>query len=382
MHMSILVRSRAKSGSYELRIKHKLLPRPFFATYSTEHEAREFGEQAERFLARGVIPEGLLPAPKILYTDIEGAIRAYERANAVPRSTENLLTTIVRNIGSTPLQKIDHAWAENWVRVQKLQFHRSPCTIRHHVGALARCLDWVNKHHPTYLAFNPLRKLADNYSTYSKVEHKLLAQMGLDTKRDVERDRRLSAKEEQEIVRILLARVKCARTAEERALHQGALLMFKLSLETAMRMRELYTLELGQIDLQNRTLFLSRTKNGDSRQVPVSSVALALLDEALASRACHGANKALLFPFWNGQHAEEVLEETTSRVSAYYRDVFDEAQCDDLHFHDLRHEAICRFFIRTKLTDLEISRISGHKSPRMLRRYMSLRGSELAVKLW
>jgi integrase len=55
---------------------------------------------------------------------------------------------------------------------------------------------------------------------------------------------------------------------------------------------------------------------------------------------------------------------------------------DDLNFHDTRHEATCRLYERTTLSDLQIAKITGHKDPRMLMRYANLRGSDLAEKLW
>jgi integrase len=77
-----------------------------------------------------------------------------------------------------------------------------------------------------------------------------------------------------------------------------------------------------------------------------------------------------------------VLRKTTSLLSQQFGRVFDAAGCEDLRFHDLRHEATSRLFERTTLSDLEISRITGHKDPRVLRRYSNLRGSDLAAKLW
>ncbi len=44
------------------------------------------------------------------------------------------------------------------------------------------------------------------------------------------------------------------------------------------------------------------------------------------------------------------------------------AGIDDLHFHDLRHEAISRFF-EIGLTTPEVALISGHRDMRMLYRY-------------
>ena len=53
----------------------------------------------------------------------------------------------------------------------------------------------------------------------------------------------------------------------------------------------------------------------------------------------------------------------------------------DLHFHDLRHEAITRFF-EMGLSVPEVAVISGHKDYRMLARYTHLRAEDIANKLW
>ena len=45
-------------------------------------------------------------------------------------------------------------------------------------------------------------------------------------------------------------------------------LLFELAIETAMRLSEMFTLTIDQIDLAQRTVFLDKTKNGDKRQVP------------------------------------------------------------------------------------------------------------------
>lgn len=58
-------------------------------------------------------------------------------------------------------------------------------------------------------------------------------------------------------------------------------LFLDMALETAMRMREMFTLRLGQIDLKRRTIFLDKTKNGHKRQVPISSVLLKKLEAVL-----------------------------------------------------------------------------------------------------
>jgi integrase len=52
----------------------------------------------------------------------------------------------------------------------------------------------------------------------------------------------------------------------------------------------------------------------------------------------------------------------------------------DLHFHDLRHEAISRFF-ELGLSIPEVALISGHRDPRMLFRYTHLRAEDVAEKI-
>ena len=56
------------------------------------------------------------------------------------------------------------------------------------------------------------------------------------------------------------------------------------------------------------------------------------------------------------------------------------AGIEDLHFHDLRHEAISRFF-ELGLSLPEVALISGHRDHRMLLRYTHLRPENLVAKL-
>ena len=52
----------------------------------------------------------------------------------------------------------------------------------------------------------------------------------------------------------------------------------------------------------------------------------------------------------------------------------------DFRFHDLRHEALSRFF-EMGLSIPEVALISGHKDVKMLMRYTHLRAKDLARKL-
>jgi len=52
----------------------------------------------------------------------------------------------------------------------------------------------------------------------------------------------------------------------------------------------------------------------------------------------------------------------------------------NLHFHDLRHEATSRFFEKG-LNPVEVATITGHKDTKMLMRYTHLRAEDLVNRL-
>ena len=265
---------------------------------------------------------------------------------------------------------MNYGWAELWIRQMTRGDNLSPSTIRHRHGALARCLDWVVTKHPHILANNPLRSLKRGFSVYSPEDNKQVLLKGATPKADEPRNRRLDADEEERILAVLADR------PDERVL-------FVLALETAMRMRECYTLTIDQLSVPKKTIHLESTKNGDDRQVPLSNTALTTLTTyvALMSKQIR-ARDGRLFPFWPGDLSVYALDDTTAELSATFRALFAKAHVKGFRFHDLRHEATCRLYEKTTLSDILISRITGHRNLQMLKRYASLRGSDLAARLW
>ncbi|EKU82163.1 hypothetical protein HMPREF9710_02474 [Massilia timonae CCUG 45783] len=196
----------------------------------------------------------------------------------------------------------------------------------------------MTRKHPEIMAQNPLRLLKRGFSTYTPEDTALLAQDGKQPRFDIERDRRLEEGEEAAILKMF------EEGSEER-------LFFILALETAMRMRECYTLYVDQVNLQKRTIHLERSKNGETRQVPLSSVAREVLDSFIREHQAEiAARDGRLFSFWNGDLAIRNLDRTTADVSRRFRIAFTDAGVQGLTFHDLRHEATCRLFERTTLS--------------------------------
>jgi integrase len=63
-----------------------------------------------------------------------------------------------------------------------------------------------------------------------------------------------------------------------------------------------------------------------------------------------------------------------------WKRLLNRSEIQSLHFHDLRHEAISRFF-EMGLSVPEVALISGHRDYRMLARYTHLRTEDVAKKL-
>jgi integrase len=85
-----------------------------------------------------------------------------------------------------------------------------------------------------------------------------------------------------------------------------------------------------------------------------------------------------LLPFCVGPLTKATLKKTTTEVSRPFAVLFHQVGSRDLHFHDIRHEAVCRWVLYTPITSEELGRAAGMKDPRTRSRYLSLRGSEIA----
>src|SRR5690606_23630142 len=125
-------------------------------------------------------------------------------------------------------------------------------------------------------------------------------------------------KEEQRIVEVLRSWRDAAPTLEKQAEADGLCLMLQLALRTAMRMREIYTLTLDQISLEQRSIFLDKTKNGDRRVVPLNRAARKLLQTPWPTLEKVRKDGQLL-PFWSGSVDAKALAKTTSDLSRRFR---------------------------------------------------------------
>lgn len=149
----------------------------------------------------------------------------------------------------------------------------------------------------------------------------------------------------------------------------------RIAIETGMRQSEITELRLSQVDLKKRVIRLEDTKNNSSRTVPLTRTATEVFKAAVANPTRTKDTDLVFFgePGRDGIRRKYEFLKTWGLIKKTLG-------LEDLHFHDLRHEAVSRL-VEAGLSDQEVAAISGHKSMQMLRRYTHLRAEDLVKKL-
>ncbi|MBB4427107.1 integrase [Bradyrhizobium sp. CIR48] len=137
--------------------------------------------------------------------------------------------------------------------------------------------------------------------------------------------------------------------------------IIQFALATGMRRGEIASMQWKDLDLKRRLLTIPITKNGHARTVPLSNDAI----KALPKRCSIDGR---------------VFSKTGNAIHLAWDRITKRAGINDLRFHDLRHEAISRFF-ELGLTIPEVATISGHRDATMLLRYAHASPSAVFKKL-
>ncbi|MFW1767127.1 tyrosine-type recombinase/integrase [Acinetobacter bereziniae] len=137
--------------------------------------------------------------------------------------------------------------------------------------------------------------------------------------------------------------------------------IFLLALETGMRQSEICGLEWERIHLDKSFLFLKTTKNGRSREVPLSTKAKDILVEL-------GVKKSgKLFKYDANYASYDFMK---ARI---------EAKLLDIVFHDTRHTAATN--IALKLPLLDLCKMFGWTDPKRAMIYYNPTSTEIASRL-
>lgn len=144
-----------------------------------------------------------------------------------------------------------------------------------------------------------------------------------------------------------------------------------LAIETGLRRGELLNIRWRDVNFDTGVLHVPFTKTDKARTIPLTDRATEILKSRKAEAP---ADEDYAFP--TSANAFRLAWERCKRRT-------EQAGCvgvRSLRFHDLRHEAISRFF-ELGLNTAEVATISGHRDLRMLFRYTHLKPEAIGAKL-
>ncbi len=140
-----------------------------------------------------------------------------------------------------------------------------------------------------------------------------------------------------------------------------------LLLETGMRTGELYALEARDCDLANEMLSIWKSKNGDARSIPMTTLAKSILTEAITLRPC-----GRLFPY----SSDWWLRQQWERV----KDVMGLQGDSQFVPHCLRHTFASRLVQRGTAIQV-VKELMGHKTLMVTLRYAHLAPKNLKAAM-
>lgn len=139
-----------------------------------------------------------------------------------------------------------------------------------------------------------------------------------------------------------------------------------LAISTGMRRGEIMNLRWPNIDLKRKTIVLTATKNDTSRAVPLTGLALTLLEQLGQIRRL---DTNLVF---FGKQPDQPMD-----LKKCWEAAVAKAGLENFRFHDLRHTA-ASYLAMNGATTMEIAAVLGHKTLQMVKRYSHLTNSHTA----
>ncbi|MDP3087579.1 MAG: site-specific integrase [Methylotenera sp.] len=320
---------RKRANAWQVRIQRSGYPEQS-KSFKSRSEAVVWARKIESELDNGVVPQQLNMNSKVLLKDLleryKSEVTIHKKHPAVEAYRINFW--LRHSLANQPISSIKSSDIAKW-REERVKLGRSPNTLRLELAVLSNLFTVAANEWGYEELTNPTTKVKLPKLPSGRV-------------------RRLGINEFELIIQ-----------------NSGSTLLRPiaiLAVETGMRRTEIASIEWEHINLAKRTLLIPITKNGEAREVPLSPVALDLLRTL------------------KQEGHSRVFDITAHAISIAFGRACKRAKLVNLHFHDLRHEAISRLFERG-LSLPEVATISGHKTWTMLRRYTHLSAESIAMKL-
>lgn len=348
LHPKMASIRKQKSGHWRVQVRRK--GRSVSETFVRHQDARSWAMDAERQIDRGETPlSSRIARVRTLGELIDLHIEDMTAVGRAPgRSKDATLRMLKRELGKLKLVEIDRERLVNFGR-DRAAAGAGPVTVGMDIGAIRLVISHAAAVHGLQVKVEPI--------DLARIALKRLGLIG----KSNERDRRPTDEEIAELITHFDGNAR-------QVIPMGRIIKFAIA--TAMRQEEIFRVTWG--DLNPRTKMLTirdrkdpRAKKGNDQRIPLLSVsgydAFALVEEQRALRA-------------NGD--ERIFSYDHKSAGAAFTRACRDLSIEDLHFHDLRHEATSRLF-EAGFAIHQVALVTGHKDWKMLRRYTHLRPEAL-----
>ena len=318
------IRKRNHQWNAQVRIKGwQQLSR----TFKTKQQAKEWIQETE--LAIRSKETGVSERPHLTLSE---ACEIYARTISVNHKGKAIESHRLVRLASSPIGRLELKRIQKHHIQSYFEMRRntvSPSTIRREFLLLKRLLTVAIEQWNAPITSHPMRHMTTPPNANN-------------------RTRRVTDREWQQISQ--------AASQQKNPL---VLAVIQFAYETGMRRSEVLRLKPKDVDLELQIAHLDDTKNGTPRSVPLSAKANQIVKQQLRK-----------------DHQEFVFDISATAIQQAWRRIIRKANISDLRFHDLRHEAISRFF-EMGMSIAEVRCISGHKDVRQLFNYTHIKADRI-----
>jgi integrase len=335
------------SGNWRVQVRRK--GRYVAETFRRRKDAEEWALGTERCIDRGIAPRARSKQPARTFGDlIDLHIEDMHEVGKSPRrSKAAVIGALKTSLGGV---KVPDLTRERLIEFGKRRAKQGagPTTLSIDFSFIRTILSHAAAVHGIEASAEDVR-----------LARIALNRLGLIGK-GFERDRRPTQDEIDELIEYF-------ENNPRQLIPMGRIIRFAIA--TAMRQEEICSPGWPDVDMKKRLILVRdrkdpRHKDGNDQKVPLLNLTGYDAWEVLLEQRIVTRGQGRVFPHYGRS------------VGTAFRRACKELKIDDLHFHDLRHEATSRLF-EAGLSIERVALVTGHKDWRMLRRYTNLKPEDL-----
>jgi integrase len=339
--------TKLASGNWRAQVRRK--GRYAADTFRRRIDAEEWALDTERCIDRNITPRRRPKGPARTFGDlIDLHVQDMHEVGKPPRrSKAAVMQALKMSLGGVKIPNLNREHLIDYGK-RRARHGAGPATLAIDFSFIRTILSHAAAVHGIEVSAEDVR-----------LARIALTRLGLIGK-GIERDRRPTPDEIDELIEYF-------ERNPRQLIPMGRLIRFAVA--TAMRQEEICRIEWSDVDMTKKTVRVKdrkdpRQKDGNHQKVPLLNLTGYDAWEVLLEQRIITRGQGRVFPH------------NSRSVGTAFRRACRFLAIEDLHFHDLRHEAVSRLF-EAGLPIEKVALVTGHKDWKMLKRYTHLRPEDL-----